>query len=141
MTLTLAKANTIIETAIAKRKAAGFKPLGIAVLDAGGHLIAAQREDGASILRIDIATGKAFGALGVGMSSRKLEKIAVDRPHFFNGYVAVTGGRAVPVAGGVLIRDGDGELLGAVGSSGDTSDNDEAAVVAGIEAAGLVADV
>lgn len=141
MYLTLAQASAIVDGALEKRKEAGFKPLGVVVLDAGGHVVAFKREDGASMLRFDVAQGKAYGALGLGQSSRKLEKIALDRPHFFAGYVGVSGGKAVPVAGGVLIRDKAGNLLGAVGASGDTSDNDEAAVIAGIEAAGLVADV
>lgn len=141
MTLTLAKANTIIEAALAKGADAKFKPLGVAVLDAGGHLLAFQRQDGASMLRFEIARGKAYGALALGMSSRRIETIAKERPHFFTGVSGVSGGRAVPVAGGVLVRDSKGLLLGAVGISGDTSDNDETAAIAGIEAAGLVADV
>lgn len=141
MALTLAKANTIIAGALAKGAEQKFKPLGVAVLDAGGHLLAFQRQDGASMLRFEVAQGKAYGALGLGQSSRRLERIALERPHFFSGYAGVTGGKAIPVAGGVLVRDAAGMLLGAVGISGDTSDNDETAAVAGIEAAGLVADV
>lgn len=141
MALTLAKANTIIAGALAKGAEQKFKPLGVAVLDAGGHLLAFQRQDGASMLRFEVAQGKAYGALGLGQSSRRLERIALERPHFFSGYAGVTGGKAIPVAGGVLVRDAAGMLLGAVGISGDTSDNDETAAIAGIEAAGLVADV
>jgi uncharacterized protein GlcG (DUF336 family) len=141
MTLTLAKANTIIEAAFAKAAEQKFRPLAVVVLDQGGHVIAFQRQDGASMLRFEVAQGKAYGALGLGQSSRRLEKIAMDRPHFFSGYAGVTGGKAIPVAGGVLVRDSAAGLLGAVGVSGDTSDNDEAAAIAGIEVADLVADV
>jgi uncharacterized protein GlcG (DUF336 family) len=138
--LTLAKANVIIETALSRAAELKLKPLGIVVLDPGGHPLALQRQDGASILRTEIASGKAFGALAVGMGSRALSAMAIDRPHFFQGLSGVSGGRIVPVPGGVLVRDGSGAILGAVGISGDTSDNDEAAAVAGIEAAGFTAE-
>ncbi|WP_420961388.1 GlcG/HbpS family heme-binding protein [Brucella sp. IR073] len=140
MHLTLDKANEIITGAFAKAKALGLKPLVVAVYDAGGHLKAFQRQDGTSILRFEIASGKAFGALAVGAGSRWLHNQAKDRPHFLEGLSGVSGGRIVPVPGGVLIKDGSGEILGAAGISGDTSDNDETAAVAGIEAAGFVAD-
>jgi len=135
--LTLAMANTIIAAAFEKGAEAKMKPLTIAVLDAGGHLKAFQKQDGASMLRYEIASGKAYGALAVGMGSRWLDQTARERPHFIEGLNAVSGGRIVPVPGGVLIRDQTGKLLGAVGITGDTSDNDELAAVAGIEAAGL----
>lgn len=138
--LTLARANRIIREAFAKGAALGLKPLTIAVLDAGGHLVALQRADGSSILRPQIAMGKAYGALSVGMGSRWLNAQAESRPHFLEGLSAVSGGRIVPVPGGVLVRDAKGGVLGAVGITGDTSDNDEACAIAGIEAAGLVAD-
>lgn len=138
--LTLAKANAIIETALDHAAEARLRPLGIAVLDAGGHLVAAQRQDGASILRIEIGAGKAFGALSLGVGSRTVAKHAMERPHFMQGLAGVSGGRVVPVPGGVLIRDGAGVILGAVGISGDTSDNDEAAAIAGIEKAGFTAE-
>lgn len=138
--LTLAKANRIITTAFQRARESDFKPLGIAVLDAGGHLVAFQRQDGSSMLRFDIASGKAYGALAVGMGSRTLSKMAIERPHFFTGLSGVSGGRIVPVPGGVLIKSASGEVLGAVGVSGDTSDNDEAVAIAGIEAAGFAAD-
>jgi uncharacterized protein GlcG (DUF336 family) len=138
--LTLDKANAIIETALAFAKRAKFRPLGVAVLDAGGHLVAAQRQDGASILRIEIGSGKAFGALSLGVGSRTVAKHAIERPHFMQGLSGVSGGKVVPVPGGVLIRDGSGAILGAVGISGDTSDNDEAAAIAGIEKAGFTAE-
>lgn len=138
--LTLAEANTIISTAFAKAAEIQLKPLGVAVLDAGGHTLAFQRQDGASFIRHEVASGKAYGALAVGTSSRKLGASAVERPHFFTGLSAVSGGRIVPVAGGVLVRRDD-QIIGAVGISGDTSDNDELCAVAGIEAAGLTAEV
>lgn len=138
--LTLASSNSIIATAFAKAKELDLKPLGVAVLDAGGHLVAFQRQDGASFLRPEIASGKAFGALATGMGSRALGKTAVERPHFMVGLSGVADGRIVPVPGGVLIRTVDGETIGAVGISGDTSDNDEACAIAGIEAAGFRAD-
>lgn len=138
--LSLAKANIIIETAIGKAAELKLKPLGVAVLDAGGHLVAFQRQDGASFLRPQMASGKAFGALALGMGSRKLDAFARDRPHLMAGVCDVSGGRIVPVPGGVLIRDGAGAILGAVGISGDTSDNDEAAAIAGVEAAGFSAE-
>ncbi|MEP9372238.1 heme-binding protein [Mesorhizobium sp. KR1-2] len=137
--LTLAKANQIIDAAFAKAKAASLKPLSVVVLDAGGHVTAFQRQDGSSMMRFEIASGKAFGALAVGMGSRKIEVLAKERPHFMEGLSGVTGGKVVPVPGGVLIRSG-GQIIGAVGITGDTSDNDEMAAVAGIEAAGFEAD-
>ena len=138
--LTLAKANLIVEAALGKAKALGLRPLGVAVLDAGGHLIAFQRQDGASFLRHQIASGKAFGALSIGAGSRTVAKHAVERPHFMQGLSGVSGGRVVPVPGGVLVKAADGTILGAVGISGDTSDNDEAAAIAGIETAGFTAE-
>ncbi len=138
--LGLAAANRIIEAALSKAGKSGFKPMAVVVLDAGGHPLAFQRQDGASMLRYEIAFGKAYGALALGVGSRAVAKIAVDRPHFFTGLSGVSGGSIVPVPGGVLVRDGEGRLLGAVGITGDTSDNDETAAIAGIEAAGLAAD-
>lgn len=137
--LTLAKANAIIAAAFAKAQDAKTKPLSVAVLDAGGHLIAFQKQDGSSMLRFEIASGKAYGALAVGMGSRWLDTTAKERPHFMEGLNAVSGGRIVPVPGGVLIRTASGALLGAVGITGDTSDNDELAAISGIEAAGFAA--
>ena len=139
-TINLVRANRIIREALALGKERGMKPLTVAVLDAGGHLIALQREDGSSILRPEIAQGKAFGALAVGAGSRWLNTQAADRPHFLEGLSNVSGGRIMPVPGGVLARNAKGVIIGAVGITGDTSDNDEAAAIAGIEAVGLVAD-
>ncbi|MCA0342388.1 heme-binding protein [Shinella sp. 838] len=139
--LTLAVANSIIAAALEAGAQAGLKPLTVAVLDAGGHLKAFQKQDGASMLRYEIAFGKAYGSLAVGMGSRWLDKNAKERPHFIEGLTAVSGGKIVAVPGGVLIRDAAGALLGAVGITGDTSDNDEICAVAGIKSAGLVAQV
>jgi uncharacterized protein GlcG (DUF336 family) len=138
--LTLDQANTIIAQALAKGAELKLKPLGVAVLDAGGHLIAFQRQDGASFMRLDIASGKAYGALAMGAGSRWLNNVAGERPHFVNALATASGGRIVPVPGGVLARDGGGDIVGAVGISGDTSDNDEACAIAGIEAVGLTGD-
>ncbi|MDI6027847.1 heme-binding protein [Corticibacterium sp. UT-5YL-CI-8] len=139
--LTLAKANTIIETALAKAAEQKFKPLAVVVLDAGGHTVALQRQDGAPFMRHEVAAGKAFGAIAMGSNSRALGQAAIERPHFFQGLAGVSGGRIIPVPGGVVIRNASGAAIGSVGISGDTSDNDEAAAVAGIEAAGFTAGV
>ena len=117
-----------------------MKPLSIVVLDARGAVVAAASEDGTSLRRFEIALGKARGAVALGLGSRAIGAMAIDRPHFFAGAVHAVGGEMVPVAGGVLIRATGGMLLGAAGVSGDTSDNDEAAASAGIAAAGLLAD-
>lgn len=138
-TLNLARADEIIRASFSRADVKELKPLSVAVLDAGGHLIAFQKQDGASMLRFEIALGKAYGALAVGFGSRWLDKAAADRPHFVAGLNAVSGGRIVPVPGGVLVRDSDGALLGAVGITGDTSDIDEAVAIAAVEAAGFVA--
>lgn len=136
--LTLESANSIIEAALAKGREGNMK-LAVAVLDAGGHLKAFQKQDGVSMLRFEIAFGKAYGALAFGAGSRWLDKAAKERPHFIEGLNGVAGGRIVPVPGGVLIRNAEGTLLGAVGITGDTSDNDELCAVAGIESVRLTA--
>ena len=138
--ISLAKANRIIATAFAKAREMGLKPLAVSVLDAGGHPIAFQKQDGASMMRFEIATGKAYGVLALGVGGRAVNRIATDRPHFFTGLSGVSGGRIVPVPGGVLVKTKAGDIIGAVGVTGDTSENDEAAAIAGIEAAGFVAD-
>lgn len=138
--LTLAKALKIITSALSKGKDIGLKPLAVVVLDAGGHVKAVQRQDGASMLRFEIASGKAYGALAVGVGSRWLNAQAETRPHFLEGLSAVSGGKIVAVPGGVLIKDRKGTIIGAVGITGDTSDNDEIAAIAGIEAAGFTPD-
>ena len=139
-TMNLSIADRLIGETLTAASELGLKPLTVAVLDAGGHLVALQRQDGASILRPEIAQGKAFGALAVGMGSRWLNAQAADRPHFLEGLSNVSGGRIVPVPGGVLVRTSQGDIIGAVGVTGDTSDNDEAVAVKAIEKLGLVAD-
>ena len=111
----------------------------VVVLDAGGHVVAVEREDGSSIGRFEIGFGKAHGALSLGMGSRSIMGRAEQQPYFIAAVTSAVGGSLVPVPGGVLVRDSGGDLLGAVGVTGDTSDNDEAAAVAGIEGAGLTA--
>jgi uncharacterized protein GlcG (DUF336 family) len=140
MTLTLTAAQTIIAKTLDHAKTANFKPLGVVVLDARGTVVAAAIQDGSSLARFDIARAKANGAMAFNMGTRALEKLAKDRPHFFAGAVGVVEGGMVPVPGGVLIKSSEGLVLGAVGVSGDTSDNDEAAAIAGIQGAGLVGD-
>jgi uncharacterized protein GlcG (DUF336 family) len=137
--VSLAEAKTVIATAFEKGVELGLKPLSVAVLDAGGHLIAFERQDGASILRPQIASGKASGALALGVSSRKIADMAAERPAFVGALAAISLGGVVPAAGGVIVVDGQGVPLGAVGVTGDTSDNDEICALAGIAAAGLTA--
>jgi len=138
--LTLEEARKIIVAALNKGTELGLKPLSVVVLDAGGHGVAMERQDGASFLRPEVATGKAHGALALGIGSRAINARAEQQPYFVGAINGLTGGNFVPVPGGVLIRDGEGNVIGAVGISGDTSDNDEAAAIAGIEAAGLTPD-
>lgn len=137
-TITLAQANQIITTALAKSKQAGYKPMAIAVLDAAGNLKAFASEDGASMFRFDVARAKAWGAVGMGVSSRVLGQRAKDNPNFFVSLAATSDGRFLPQTGAVLIQDAQGTVLGAVGASGGTGDEDEAICMAGVEAAGLV---
>jgi uncharacterized protein GlcG (DUF336 family) len=137
--LKLAQASTIIDVAIAEARKHNLAPLAIAVLDAGGHLIAFKREDGAGIVRFDIAYGKAWGALGMGFGTRELAERATKSPTFVAALAALSQGRMVPSPGGVLIVGADREVVGAVGISGDTGDNDEACAMAGIKAVGLSA--
>ena len=140
--LILDQASMIVDAALAKAGELGLRPLTVAVLDDGGNLKVLKRQDGpGAVLRPHIAIGKAWGAVGMGISSRTLEQRALERPYFVNALVGVSGGRLVPVAGGVLIRNVEGEIIGSVGVSGDTSDNDEVCAIAGIEAAGLTADI
>jgi uncharacterized protein GlcG (DUF336 family) len=137
VTLTLNRARQIVAAAREEASRSGYKPMTVVVLDAGGHVIAAEREDGSSNSRFEIAYGKAHGALALGMGSRSLMARAEQQPYFIAAAASAIGGSLVPVPGGVLVRDRE-ELIGAVGVSGDTSDNDEAAAVAGIRAVGLV---
>jgi uncharacterized protein GlcG (DUF336 family) len=138
--MTLTQADAIADRALQKGREMNFQPLTVAILDAGGHLKVLKREDGASILRPEIATGKAWGALGMGFGGRELSRRAEKVPGFFTALNAMSGGRMVPVAGGALIRDKSGEILGAIGISGDTSDNDEVCLIDAVRAQGLVAD-
>ncbi len=138
--ITLEQARTIIAAALAKAGDAGLKPMGVVVLDAGGHTTAFERQDGASAMRYKLAHGKAYGAIAMGLGSRALYQRAQEQPYFIDAMNALADGALVPVPGGVLIRDGEGALLGAVGVTGDNSDNDEMCAIAGIEAAGLGAD-
>lgn len=140
MGITLAQAATIVDIALQKGREAKLAPLTVAVLDAGGHLVAFKREDKSGILRFDIAFGKAWGALGMGFGSRTLAGRAAKTPQFFTMLAAASGGRIVSNPGGVLIRNGEGDIIGACGISGDTSDKDEMCAIAGIAAAGLKAD-
>ncbi len=137
--LTLAQAQQIIASARAHSQAAGYKPMGIAVLDDSGHLLAFAREDGASMFRFDVAVGKAWGAIGMGASSRALAQRAKDNPNFFTALAATAGGKLLPQTGAVLIKNAAGQTLGAVGASGGTGDEDEAICIAGVQSAGLVA--
>jgi uncharacterized protein GlcG (DUF336 family) len=139
-TLDLETARTIVAGARAHAASAGFKPMTVVVLDAGGHVVAVEREDGSSTKRFEIGFGKAHGALSLGIGSRAIMQRAEQQPFFVAAVTHAVGGSLVPVPGGVLVRSGDGNLLGAVGVTGDTSDNDEASAVAGIEAAGLTAE-
>lgn len=130
--LTLDQANRIAAAALAKGRELSLKPLCVAVLDAGGHLIALQREDGASNLRPQIAMGKASSALGLGVSSRVIGEMAAERPTFIASLAGLADAAIVPAAGGNIVYKA-GEVIGAVGVTGDTSDNDEACALAGVE--------
>src|SRR5688572_20951512 len=136
--LCLDQANRIADAALAKARELGLKPLCVAVLDPGGHLVTLQRQDGASTMRPQIAIAKAASALGLGVSSRKIGEMATERPTFIASLAALAPQGLVPAAGGVIATSG-GETVGAVGITGDTSDNDEACALAGLEAAGLTA--
>jgi uncharacterized protein GlcG (DUF336 family) len=140
MSVTLSQASTMVDAALKKGRETDCAPLTVAVLDAGGHLVAFKREDRSGILRFDIAFGKAWGALGMGFGSRTLAERAASTPQFFTMLAAASGGRMITNPGGVLIKTPGGDIIGAVGISGDTSDKDEACAIAGIEAAGLKAD-
>lgn len=140
MQLTLAQAKDILQHTLAEQTKQGFKPMAVVVLGAGGGIKASESQDGTSLLRPKIAHGKAYGAYTMGLGSRALFERAKAEPFFIQAMNSLCEGSLVPVPGGVLIRTKDGELLGAVGVTGDTSDNDEICAAAGIKAAGLVAD-
>lgn len=137
--ITLEQANAVIAAVLADGKARDLRPLSVAVLDGGGHLVAFQRQDRSSTLRPKIAVSKASGALGMGFSSRKLGDMAAERPAFIASLMLISADGLTPAAGGVIVVGADGLAIGAVGVTGDTSDNDEMCALAGIAAAGLVA--
>ena len=138
--LTLDDASRIVDAALDAARQQKLKPIAVVVLDAGGHDIALKREDGCGILRVDIARGKAWGALGMGLGSRELARKAEQNARFFAALAAASGGRLIPNPGGVLVRDDDGNVVGGVGISGDQAERDEACAIAGIQAAGLRPD-
>ncbi len=138
--LTLKQANTIIDQALAKAREMKIKPLAVVVVDDSGNVVASQREDNASMFRFDVALGKAWGAVAMSCSSRALGKRAKDNPNFFLSLAATAKGKFLPQPGAALIRDAQGNILGAAGASGGTGDEDEAACAYGIEKAGLKAD-
>jgi len=141
MSVTLAQASAIVDATLKKARDLKQMPQTVVVLDAGGHVVCAKREDGSGIIRFEVAVGKAYGALGMGWGSRTMMERAAQNPNFLTAIVAASEGRLVPNPGGVLIRDGgNNTIIGAVGISGDTGDNDEIIAIAGIEAAGLKAD-
>ena len=138
MTLTLQHADRMIDAALDEGRALGLAPLAVMILDAGGRLVAAKRGDGAATMRIDIARAKAESCLGMGFGGRELARRAAAAPAFYAALAQV--GTMLPMPGGVLVRDATGQLLGAIGISGDIADHDERCAIAGIEAAGLAAD-
>ena len=138
MSIGLETAKSITAGVRAAGKDHGLKPLTVVVLDAGGHVISVEREDGSSNNRFEIAFGKAYGALALGMGSRSLMARAEQQAYFIAAAAAAIGGKLVPVPGGVLVKDATGAVVGSVGVSGDTSDNDELAAMAGITSAALV---
>ena len=140
MSVTLAQASSIVDATLKKARELKQMPQTVVVLDSGGHVVCAKREDGSGIIRFEAAVGKAYGALGMGWGSRTMMERAAQNPNFLTSIVAASGGRLVPNPGGVLIRDAGTAIIGAVGISGDTGDNDEIIAVAGIEAAGLKPD-
>lgn len=141
MTIKLRKARTIIRKAIEKGQEIGTKPLSVVVLDAGGNVQAFERQDGASPGRFAVAHGKAYGSVMLGIAGTAQMARAEQQPYFIGAVNGLFGGQFVPVPGGVLMRDKKGEVIGAVGVTGDTSDNDAIAALAGIEAAGLIGEI
>ena len=138
--LSLAQADAVANEVLRLGREEKMHPLTVAVLDGGGHVVVLKREDGSGIMRADIATGKAWGALGMGIPSRSIRDRLADRPSFQNALATVSEGRLVPVPGGVLIRDENGETIGAVGVSGDTSDKDEYCAIQAVARSGLTPD-
>ncbi len=138
--ITLSRSRRIISAALKASRAAEMKPLTVAVLDDGGRLKALEREDGCSFGRVEIAFGKAHGALAMGLGSRALQNRAESQAYFIDAAVSAMGGAMIPLAGGVLVRDKRGAIIGAVGVTGETPDNDEVIAVAAVEAVGLIAE-
>jgi uncharacterized protein GlcG (DUF336 family) len=139
--LSLKQANKIVSQAIVKAREMNILPVTVVVVDDSGHLKAMQREDGASMFRFDVATGKAWASVAMGASSRVLAERARENPNFFITLAPTANGRFLPQPGGVLIRDADGRIVGAAGASGGTGDEDEAVCAYGVEQAGLKADL
>jgi len=135
--LTLEQARTIVDGALEAAAKDGVPPLGVVVLDEGGAVILAVRQDGASMFRIDVATGKAWGAAAMGVTSRALFERAKTNPVFFTSLASTAGGRLLAQPGAVLVKDASGQILGAVGASGGSGDQDEACCAAGVRAAGF----
>jgi len=140
MSLTLKTASTLVDAALDRAHELGSQPLTVTVLDTGGHVQVTKREDLSGILRPQIAFAKAWGCLGMGHGGRELAQRAANHPTFFGALSTISDGRIAPVAGGVLIRDPSGTVVGAVGISGDKPDRDEACAVYAVESVGLVAD-
>lgn len=138
--VSISKARTIIRKTLAKGRDMELKPLSVVVLDAGGNVKAFEREDGAAPGRFAIAQGKAYGTVMLGMAGTAQMARAEQQAYFMDAVNGVFDGKVVPVPGGVLLRDKRGQVVGAVGVTGDTSDNDLAAALAGVEAAGLVGE-
>jgi uncharacterized protein GlcG (DUF336 family) len=142
MTVSLETANKIIKLALEKSRELKLQPITVVVLDTGGHLVSAQREDDSAILRFEVAYGKAWACLGVGRSTRFLQEIlAVQKPQFVAAMSDASHGRFVPVIGGVLIKGADGKVLGAVGATGDSGENDEKVVIFALEQCGFKVDL
>lgn len=137
--ITLDQARAVIAAALAEGATLGLAPLTVAILDPGGHLIALDRQDGSGTIRPQLAISKASGALGLGVSSRKIGEMAADRPTFIATLAAIAPHGVTPAAGGIIVVDAAGEVIGAVGASGDLSDKDELCVLAGLKAVGLTA--
>ena len=139
--MTLEQANLIVHEALGEARKMGIPPVTVVVVDSAGNLKCMQREDGASMFRFEVATGKAWASVGMGASSRVLAARAKDNPNFFVALAATAGGKFLPQPGGVLIRDGAGQIVGAAGASGGTGEEDEAVCAHGIRRAGLTADL
>jgi len=135
--ITLTQANRIIEAALSTARAKQYRPMAVVVLDESGNVRALQREDGATMFRVDIATGKAWGSVAMGASSRAFGERAKENPNFYGALAASSHGKFLPQPGAVLIKNAEGQVLGSAGASGGSGDEDESICMAGIEAAGL----